>query len=842
MLLVLVMIGVVSLLHYKEDIADFLPIDGDYREAMRIYQDVSAGDRIVLRFSAEGLIDAAAASDSSTEGPVDMSTVADLIVEAIAAFGDTLAIMDTASWLPDFGQKADMDGFLEVMDLMYARLPYLLTEADYAALDSAWHAAALGEEADAHFFSARLAETRRLLDAPTGSVMFDWVPYDPLGLFAPIGARMKAFQPDQMTYRLYGGELFSPDMRHAFVSIRSPFGSSETDGNGRLLALLDDVTRRVQAQEAFRAIEIRPIGAPVIAVTNAQQIRRDSISAMIIAVVLILLLLAYALRSLRAMLLIACSTLFGFIFALACIGLFRAEISLIVLGIAAAIIGIAVNYPLHYVCHLRHQPDPKQTLRDLASPLLIGNITTVGAFLTLVPLEAVAVSDLGIFSAMMLVGTVGFVMIFLPHLSRRVYVRAIDEEAPPVVQGRSRLSAMIYSPWFALVFLALTGVFGWLSLRTTFDTNLNHINYMTEAQREDLARLSALRGEAQGATIYLAAQGKDYDEAAARVEPLSQVVEQLRGRGLILSERNPVLLLPSRAEQVRRHQLWIDFWQRHDLSALNRAAADAGFAEGAFDPFLASTVAPFELQSFAETRALVERVLQNAVNDHQIVAQLVVRPEDVAEVEAALAKASEATLARQSAESDAPVSSPSAVHIFDLTSLNGRIAGTLSADFNYIGLACGCIVFVFLWLSFRRFEIALVAFVPMAIGWIWILGLMQLFGIQFNIVNIILATFIFGQGDDYTIFITEGLIRDYRSGGRVLVSYRRSILLSALIMLIGIGALIVARHPALHSLAEVTIIGMVVVVAMAWLVPPIVFHWLLRLDRPLKAWLDRQDL
>ena len=58
------------------------------------------------------------------------------------------------------------------------------------------------------------------------------------------------------------------------------------------------------------------------------------------------------------------------------------------------------------------------------------------------------------------------------------------------------------------------------------------------------------------------------------------------------------------------------------------------------------------------------------------------------------------------------------------------------------------------------------------------------------------------------------------------MSYRRSILLSALIMFIGIGTLIVAKHPALHSLAEVTIIGMGVVVLMAWIVPPLLFDWL----------------
>ena len=169
---------------------------------------------------------------------------------------------------------------------------------------------------------------------------------------------------------------------------------------------------------------------------------------------------------------------------------------------------------------------------------------------------------------------------------------------------------------------------------------------------------------------------------------------------------------------------------------------------------------------------------------------------------------------------------------FDMTSLNGRVLGAMTDDFNYIGLACSLIVLLFLWLSFGRLRLALLAFLPMAIGWVWILGLMQLMDVQFNIVNIILATFIFGQGDDYTIFVVEGLLDDQRRGvvpGRghdsTLRRFRRSILLSAAIMFVGIGALILARHPALHSLAEVTIIGMGVVVVMAWVVPPLLFEY-----------------
>jgi predicted exporter len=160
--------------------------------------------------------------------------------------------------------------------------------------------------------------------------------------------------------------------------------------------------------------------------------------------------------------------------------------------------------------------------------------------------------------------------------------------------------------------------------------------------------------------------------------------------------------------------------------------------------------------------------------------------------------------------------------------LFSSIASHLSDDFNYIGWACACIVFFFLWASFRSLPLALLSFLPMAVSWLWILGIMALLGIQFNIINIILSTFIFGQGDDYTIFMTEGTLYEYKHHRPMLASYRRAILLSALIMFIGIGSLIIARHPALHSLAEVTIVGMFSVVLMAFVIPPLAFRLFLR--------------
>jgi 1-acyl-sn-glycerol-3-phosphate acyltransferase len=89
-----------------------------------------------------------------------------------------------------------------------------------------------------------------------------------------------------------------------------------------------------------------------------------------------------------------------------------------------------------------------------------------------------------------------------------------------------------------------------------------------------------------------------------------------------------------------------------------------------------------------------------------------------------------------------------------------------------------------------------------------------------------LATFIFGQGDDYTIFMTEGLMYEFAYNRKMLATYKKSIALSALIMFVGMGMLIFAKHPALRSLAEVTVVGMISVVLMSYIFPSFLFRLL----------------
>src|SRR5690606_17214163 len=128
-----------------------------------------------------------------------------------------------------------------------------------------------------------------------------------------------------------------------------------------------------------------------------------------------------------------------------------------------------------------------------------------------------------------------------------------------------------------------------------------------------------------------------------------------------------------------------------------------------------------------------------------------------------------------------------------------------------------------LFLSFRSFSLTLVTGIPIFITWWITIGIMGALNIEFNIFNIIISTFIFGLGIDYSIFVTVGLLREYNSGEKVLPTQRTSILLSFITTVLGIGVLILAKHPALYSISLVCIIGILSAVFVAFTIQPAIF-------------------
>jgi 1-acyl-sn-glycerol-3-phosphate acyltransferase len=780
------MIFSLSRIKYREDIADFLPDNKENKRINTVYQHLGSAGKLMVNFTMRDT------ARRNTER----------ITEAIDAFALLLNERDSLRIIPEIIAQVDESQMLEMVEFVQKNAPYFLTEADYARMDTL-----LSED----FIAAQVKEDRRLLTLPSGGLMSQSIATDPLHLFTPLLLKLKNFQAGDFE-ELTDGYIFFGNGRKGIALVTSPYGVSETENNAALLRMVNEVMLRVEAE--FPDVKITCIGAPAIAVANATQVKKDGVLSISLSVALILILLIYFFHNGRNIALVFASVLFGWLFALSLLAIFRDSISTIAIGVSSVFVGIAINYPLHLIDHLKHQHSTKQALKEIIPPLLIGNITTVCAFLSLVFINSDAMRDLGLFGSLLLVGTMLFVLICLPHIVKPDAATLRPKRLP---FERLATFAPETKRWIVWPVMLLTCLLLYQSQFTTFESDMNKINYMTEQQHEDMRDLLQSVEKGGKEIVYFISEGRQLNDALAVYEQNTRLLDTLHRQGLIESVAGVGVFLASKEEQQRRIVRWNNFWgarRENVLQRVEKAGSSEGFKRGSFEPFsqlLHANFAPQPDDYFAPIASLFGNTyLIKDKSQSMVVNFLYCDREKSAELVKALEQASDGAFA------------------FDSRGAGQRIIDSLSNDFTYVLYVCGFIVFIFLTLSFGRFELSLLSFLPLAVSWVWILGIMQLGDMRFNIVNIILATFIFGQGDDYTIFITEGLMYEYAYRRKALTSYKNSIILSALIMFAGIGTLIFAKHPAMRSLAEVTIIGMFSVVVMAYVIPPLIFRWLTR--------------
>src|SRR5690606_35428045 len=133
---------------------------------------------------------------------------------------------------------------------------------------------------------------------------------------------------------------------------------------------------------------------------------------------------------------------------------------------------------------------------------------------------------------------------------------------------------------------------------------------------------------------------------------------------------------------------------------------------------------------------------------------------------------------------------------------------------------------VLLSLFYRNLKLTFITIIPIIITWFITIGIMGLLNIEFNIFNVIISTFIFGLGIDYSIFITNGLLKQKEMNTQILSTYKASVLLSVITTILGVGVLVLAKHPALYSISIVSIIGITSAMFIAFTIQPLLFNYL----------------
>ncbi len=452
----------------------------------------------------------------------------------------------------------------------------------------------------------------------------------------------------------------------------------------------------------------------------------------------------------------------------------QGSISVIAMGAGCVVLGVAVNYSLHVFNHYRHLPDIRKVLGDLAMPMTVGSFTTVGGFFCLQFVKSPMLQDMGLFAGFSLVGASLFSLIILPHFI--VLGKAPAKDAPVRHNIIDRLSNWRpeRNKWLVYGILALTVVFFFTAQNVRFESDMMRMNYMPEKLRDAEAKLNRLN-DYTAQTVYMLSEGASLNEALERRAAADTALDRLLATGALKKAGGPGKLLLSESEQQARIDRWKNYWkpERGNLimALLQQEGAKYGFKQEAFNKFQTLIT-----QDYAVTKPEISPLM-----DLPSVSDFVT----IRNGNASLSGVLKVDPARKQEVCAALDSLPGTV-VVDKQYTANRLAVVIRDEFNTIAWMTSALVFFALLLTYGRIELALITFIPMAISWVWILGIMGLFGIPFNIVNIILSTFIFGLGDDYSIFTMDGLLQEYKNGSKHLPSYKSSIFFSAVTTILGL--------------------------------------------------------
>ncbi len=128
-------------------------------------------------------------------------------------------------------------------------------------------------------------------------------------------------------------------------------------------------------------------------------------------------------------------------------------------------------------------------------------------------------------------------------------------------------------------------------------------------------------------------------------------------------------------------------------------------------------------------------------------------------------------------------------------------------------------------LMIRRWRETVLALVPLMLGMLWTVALMQAFGLRFNLVNVWALPLIVGSAAEYGLNIVLRALESRTHGGpRLARSTVMGVVFNGLTTIAGFGALLVADHRGVWSLGLLLAIGTTMILIASLVVLPTLMH------------------
>ena len=737
------------------------------------------------------------------------------ITEICDAFIDSLesrnAAMDsTQQVIGNIFYRLPDDLMLDVIDYMSAHLPAYIDTSVYTRLDAML--------TYPHMKLQMKANHDDLL-SPVGSMFPELIQMDPVGLRGLLMEQMKPFTEGAAgSYKTLNGHFFVQDSTVCVAFITPMYSATNTGQGSTLFRILNDQIEQFSASAPD--VKISYHGTPASGFYNSWRIKSDLKGTIIGSLVLVLIFISICFRNYNTIPLLLLPVVFGTLFGLAAMYFIKGHFSLLALGIGAIVLGVALSYVLHIITHYKYISDPEQVLCDQVKPVCLGCLTTIGSFMGLIFIRTELLQDFGLFAAFAIVGTTFFSLVFLPQflnprknkLNHRAFAIIDRINAYPFDRKKPLL--------FTILATAVVCIGFYIAGGTQFDADMHNLGYKAESTSysENLLRSKTHTGDKQK---YFASSGATMEEAIENFEIMATKLDSLQNIGLVKSYTHTNQIFVPLHVQQERIDAWKNFWTGerlqlvHDL--INKTAPEAGLIPDAFSPFFELATADYEPDALYEASIIPEgyqsTLMEQSYNDEYLCFTSVRCKND----------------SIHSKESDynriceAIVSSPNLL-VLDTYYYTTDTLIQLNDDFNVLQWVSMLFVLIVLFFSFHfNIKHTLLGFMPILSSWLIVLGAMVIFDVRFNLINIIISTFIFGIGVDYSIFVMNGLIGG-KENSRLLGYHKTAIFFSAFILIVTVSSMLFAEHPAIKSVGFSILVGMISAVVISYVIQPAIFR------------------
>jgi uncharacterized protein len=791
-----------SRLNFEEDISGTVRNPNDKTGFDEVIGNFRFSDKLILTLGMSG--------NQDTSDPEILARYGEIFLDSLSSKFDSTYVSSVN------GKVADtLVSFY--ISYLYNHLPFYLDDQDYQRIDRLINPDTISE---------KIRKDYSTLVSPAGFALKEMILRDPLEISYIAMNKMRSLQAGG-NYTINREFIFTRDLRNLLIFITPANPSSETSVNSKLIYGIDVILKNIHLRSGSK-VKGYCFGSVAVAVGNAQQLKQDIFLSVTIALVLIVLLIGFYFRSIRIPLLGFLPALFGGGFALAMLYIIRGHISVIALGVGSVILGLIVDYALYYINRFTKSRNTEEVLKEMSLTIFLCFLTSAGAFLCLLFLRSSVLNDLGLFAAMSVAGAAFFALVILPQFL------GISKNNQPKKTGIlfiERFSAIPFEKkWWLISALLLFGIISLFFFRKVdFEKDMMSMNFMSPELKQAEEAVNRIT-EVSLKNVYVVSTGRNMEECLRMDEKVHERMKDLQEKGIVRSFNGPGDAFISDSLQRIKIRKWNEFWtpekKQRLIGMIHEAAAKYKFRPDAFIAFSAlldTQFSPLGEQASAYAKNLFGRdwISQSgSIFMAWYIAK--VKQED----KEAIYKY---------------FNGLSGIYTFDKQLLTNLFVVNVKHDFELLVNLSMIFVTLILFIAFGRIELTLITAFPMYFSWLVTLGFMGIAGIRFNIFNIIISSFIFGLGVDYSIIMMRMLQHKYKYGFSEIVNYKVSIFLSSATTIFGVAALFFARHPALNSVALISVVGITTVVLSSYIFQPLFTEWFLfaQLDKksfPVTAW------